>query len=267
MKKLLWTAEMLGVGGAFSDNHTAVLLRGDQLPTVLLDCGSTVPRALGDRCADVDAVLITHLHGDHCGGLEELIWRKLYLHKQENYPPLRVWSPDHEALGRMLQPLLTPFTGLRGEPREDWRSLVDLCPLDLYATIGECHHLAIWGFSFWPTPHVAGPHGRDKPSVGYRLDVGHQAGLVFSGDTTNPWAARNQANPKDFLLHECMSCEAYPGTVHTHFAESRTAFDERTALVHHGWSTDVNDHEGVRVAQKGDVLTMFDDSTFEWIRA
>uniref|UniRef100_UPI001FE24309 Apyc1 n=1 Tax=Paenibacillus sp. (strain J14) TaxID=935845 RepID=UPI001FE24309 len=74
--------QMLGTGGAFAKkyfNNNALLYAGDF--TLLIDCGITAPLALhtiGKSVEEIDAVLITHIHGDHVGGLEELAFRRKF---------------------------------------------------------------------------------------------------------------------------------------------------------------------------------------------
>lgn len=71
---------ILGIGDAFTRRHfgTSALLEGPE-GFVLLDCPGLVHRALHEATAragwtvtalDIDDILITHLHGDHCNGLE-----------------------------------------------------------------------------------------------------------------------------------------------------------------------------------------------------
>lgn len=78
---------VVGVGDAFTARYyNACLLveAGDQ--RLLIDAPPALARALRDLSLqskitvgldDIDHVLITHLHGDHCGGLEQLLfWRR-----------------------------------------------------------------------------------------------------------------------------------------------------------------------------------------------
>lgn len=68
--------QMLGTGNAFAKNffnNNGLLLADDY--TLLIDCGITAPLAIhtiGKSFRDVNATLITHIHADHVGGLEEL---------------------------------------------------------------------------------------------------------------------------------------------------------------------------------------------------
>ncbi|MFD2612855.1 MBL fold metallo-hydrolase [Paenibacillus gansuensis] len=80
------TLEMLGTGNAFSKrffNNNALVFQDGF--TLMVDCGITAPLALyqtGRTFADIDGVLITHLHADHIGGLEELAFQMKFVHKR-----------------------------------------------------------------------------------------------------------------------------------------------------------------------------------------
>lgn len=67
---------MLGVGSAFSRlRRNSSLMAESGATRLVVDCGRTVPVALeeaGFGLADVTGFLITHLHADHIGGLEEV---------------------------------------------------------------------------------------------------------------------------------------------------------------------------------------------------
>lgn len=75
---------MLGTGSAFAKanyNNNALFTTGGQ--TLLVDCGITAPRALHDlgrTFNEIDAVLITHIHADHIGGLEEFAFQMKFIY-------------------------------------------------------------------------------------------------------------------------------------------------------------------------------------------
>lgn len=78
---------VVGVGDAFTAQYfNACLLVEADDTRLLIDAPPALARALGDlgerggprvRLDDIDHVIITHLHGDHVGGLEQLLfWRR-----------------------------------------------------------------------------------------------------------------------------------------------------------------------------------------------
>lgn len=78
---------VVGVGDAFTAKYfNACLLLEADGTRVLIDAPPALARALGDLgerggervgLDDIDHVVITHLHGDHVGGLEQLLfWRR-----------------------------------------------------------------------------------------------------------------------------------------------------------------------------------------------
>jgi len=86
--------QMIGTGNAFAKKYfnNNALLYADGY-TLLIDCGITAPLALnaaGKSFADLDAVLITHLHADHVGGMEELAFQMIYLHQRK----MKLYVPE-----------------------------------------------------------------------------------------------------------------------------------------------------------------------------
>jgi len=75
---------MLGTGSAFAKafhNNNALITVGER--RLLLDCGITAPKALhelGYGFNDLHAVLITHIHADHIGGLEEFAFQMKFVY-------------------------------------------------------------------------------------------------------------------------------------------------------------------------------------------
>ncbi|MGF7049185.1 ribonuclease BN (tRNA processing enzyme) [Paenibacillus sp. DS2015] len=79
--------QMLGTGSAFARRYfnNNALLYDDEF-TLLIDCGVTAPMALHQLNVsfdDIDAVLITHIHADHVGGLEELAFTMKFKYKRK----------------------------------------------------------------------------------------------------------------------------------------------------------------------------------------
>jgi Metal-dependent hydrolases of the beta-lactamase superfamily III len=110
---------MLGTGNAFAKkyyNNNALLYQNGY--TLLIDCGITAPLSLhqlGQPLDGIHAILITHIHADHIGGLEEFAFRMKFQYRKK--PVLYV--PDI-----LVEPLWEH--SLRGGlEQEHWRTLDD----------------------------------------------------------------------------------------------------------------------------------------------
>jgi len=82
----------LGTGGAFSradvNYHNNALIETDDGSKILIDCGSTALESLHELDVDalgIDGVIVTHIHADHTGGLEELGFRGMFLGQGQTY--------------------------------------------------------------------------------------------------------------------------------------------------------------------------------------
>lgn len=84
------TSDAFGAGGR---RQSAILLRAPS-GGVLLDCGTTTSTGLCDLGIDrneIDAIVISHFHGDHFGGIPILLLAALY--EDERKHPLRITGP------------------------------------------------------------------------------------------------------------------------------------------------------------------------------
>ncbi len=77
----------LGVAGFLSDGFQSnMLLDIDNGKTLLLDCGTDIKHSLkaaNRKVDEIDAVYISHLHGDHMGGLEWLAFYTYFVTKKK----------------------------------------------------------------------------------------------------------------------------------------------------------------------------------------
>ena len=74
---------VIGTGSAFTKTqcHTSVLTEINN-KKYLIDCGFKVPQTLHDMgigLSEIDGVIISHIHADHTGGLEELGFMGLFV--------------------------------------------------------------------------------------------------------------------------------------------------------------------------------------------
>jgi ribonuclease BN (tRNA processing enzyme) len=107
--------QMLGTGSAFAKcyyNTCASIEAAGR--TVLIDCGHTTPKsihAIGKSFADYDALIISHIHADHVGGMEEYAFKMkfIYNRKPQLFVPADLAEPlwENSLKGGLLQPGMT----------------------------------------------------------------------------------------------------------------------------------------------------------------
>jgi len=185
----------LGCGDAFASGgrfQTTFMVEipseGARVERVLVDCGATALIALkraGVATGDVSAVLVTHLHGDHFGGLPFLLLEAEHVAKRR--APLTVAGPP--GLGARLAVVREAFYPGGGElsfPLE----LIEL-PAGVASAVGEV--------TVTPFPAV---HASGAPAFMLRLEVAGRT-LAFTGDTGWTDALFDLAGGADLLVCEC----------------------------------------------------------------
>ncbi|MNM11663.1 putative metallo-hydrolase YycJ [compost metagenome] len=216
--------QMLGTGSAFAKNYynnNALLITPDY--TLLVDCGFTGPLAmydLGRSFDEVDAVLVTHIHADHIGGLEELAFslrsrgaRKMTLLLAEALiDPL--W--EHTLMGSMYQE--GKITRL--EDIFDVRPIVPGMPCRLSRDLTV---------NLIQTPHIP---GKLSYSLLLNDDIFYSADMTFEPELlTN--LVRNQGCR--LIFHDCQL--EGPGVVHTTLEELKSLPEDVRSvisLMHYG---------------------------------
>lgn len=213
---------MIGTGSAFAkkyDNNNALIeTNGFRL---LVDCGITLPKALhqqGITFPELDAVLISHIHGDHVGGLEEYAFQMMF--KYNRKPVLYIADT-------LIEPLWehTLRGGLTQEPLVKLEDFFEVRPIEPNVQYELHPGLTV---KLLQTKHIA-----NKPSYSFlfnqrffysadmRFDPGLLQQLVDEGVTT--------------IYHDCQ-LEA-PGVVHASLEELLRlpeAIQRKTWLMHYG---------------------------------
>lgn len=208
--RVLGCGDAFGSGGRF---QSAFLLEiGDG--RILMDCGATTLVALHRAGVDpsvVDAILISHLHGDHAGGLPFLLLDQQFRCRRQR--PLTVLGP--------------PGTGDR------LRGLMQVC-FPGSETMRLDFPLEIQELRPGETPLRPGPaevaaaevdHPSGAPSLGLRVRAGGRV-LAYSGDTQWTDALIAISDGADLFICECYAYE--PG-IRSHM-NYRTLIDKRPQL-------------------------------------
>ncbi|GAA4908652.1 MBL fold metallo-hydrolase [Mucilaginibacter defluvii] len=162
---IIGSGDAFGSGGRMS---TCFYVKADA-GNFLIDCGaSAIPgiKKHGIAPDDIDAVLITHFHGDHYGGLPFLL---LEMAVYGRLKPLVVISPPgcRERLEKLLE-LLYPGTEVWGKLNISFHEYEVHKPLDISL-------LKVTAFPVIHTPEAL-PHG-------LRIQVDGKV-IAYSGDTS-----------------------------------------------------------------------------------
>jgi ribonuclease BN (tRNA processing enzyme) len=215
---------VIGCGDAFGSGGRAntCFLVETAATTIALDFGATslvALRRLGLDPNRIDAVVLSHLHGDHFGGLPFLFLDAQFDSHRDK--PLTVIGPVGTAERvKAAQEVFFPKSSTN-----KWRfelSIVDLpCRTDdRFADLGI------------RTVEVAHPSG--APSTAVRLNDGDRT-LVYSGDTSWTEALVEIAQRADLFITECYRFSGAP-FAHLSLEEidaNRARFDARRIMLTH----------------------------------
>jgi ribonuclease BN (tRNA processing enzyme) len=164
----------LGTGDAFASHgrfQSGYLIEADGCH-ILMEAGPTVlcaMKRMGVAPADIDIILISHLHGDHFGGLPFLILE--YLWESPRSKPLKIAGPAHleERTWRLFDTMF-PFSS--GDVERVRRSLefIELEPAR------KAH------FGSVEVDSLRVPHMKHDVCLAFKITIGGKT-LAFSGDT------------------------------------------------------------------------------------
>ncbi len=180
-----------GSGDAFGSGgrHQACIhLRGPGFGPVLLDCGATsltALKCLGLDPGEVTAVLVSHLHGDHFGGLPFLILDGQFSRRSE---PLHIAGPP--GTGRRLAEAMEYL--LPGSSAVSRRFSVEVTELEPGTATAVCGMTV----RTWKADHPSG-----SPALILRLETAGKT-IAYSGDTAWTYAIADAAAGADLLIAE-----------------------------------------------------------------
>jgi ribonuclease BN (tRNA processing enzyme) len=217
---------VIGSGDAFCSGgalHSCNLLE-HAAGKLMLECGPGVlagMKRLGLATTDVDAVMVSHLHGDHFGGIPFLFLE--YLFENPRQRPLTIVGPPtvlqrsfalYAALYRELQDYEMPFE----------IQVVEMQP-------GSMATVAGFEVEAFKVTHNAEPF-----SLGYRIRSGNRT-MLFSGDSAWNEVFVEKSRDVDLFLCECCTMEPCV-PMHTSYTELLQQRDrlgcKRLVLTHLG---------------------------------
>lgn len=192
----------LGIGNAFTARHynSSFMLFFDG-QTTLVDAPAPLSRVVAEASrqaglsitlADIDNLVLTHLHGDHCNGVEELgFWRKYQATGKK--PRLFVLEDLREALWKhRLYAAMGPEYHRDKDPGTGLDSYFQVVPM----TFGKKVPLGRDGsfLEAHPTQHMV-------PCAAFRLQC-NGISFGYSADTAYDPGLIEFLSDCDFIVHE-----------------------------------------------------------------
>jgi ribonuclease BN (tRNA processing enzyme) len=218
--RFVGSGDAFGNGGRF---QTCIRLHRDRY-TALVDCGATSLTAMKAQRVDpdeVDAVVLSHLHGDHFGGLPFLVLDGQFTRRTR---PLTVLGPTGTA-ERLRTAMETLYPGSTAVHRRYTLRVVELDGAGSRLEIGPL------SVRSWRVDHASG-----APALALQAHLGG-ATFGYSGDTAWTETLLEAAEGTDVF-----ACEAYtyakPVPYHLDLADLRAHAHEmataRLILTHLG---------------------------------
>ena len=188
--RFIGSGDAFGSGGRF---NTCFLATGTQC-RFLIDCGASSLVALKQAAIDldsIDAVVVSHLHGDHFGGLPFLLLDARLMSKRKR--PLVLYGPPglDERLAA-AQEVLFP-----GSSRQPLGFALE------HRALSAGTRCAAAGFAV--TPYAA-VHEAGAPCFSLRIECDDKL-LAYSGDTEWSEQLAAAARGADLFICECSSWE------------------------------------------------------------
>ncbi len=210
----VFEALILGVGDAFTTEHfgSSALLRAPQ-GFVLVDCPDHTLRAVKQASTkagwdvpltSITDVILTHLHGDHCNGLEAFLFSQWVAVKQgarAARPRLHTNPLAAKRLWDRLAPAMDTLIGVdRPLTLEDYAELHVLRPVNRFPETGESSGERV-------SARIAGLGVRCRytthhiPTIGLLVSDGKRT-FGWSGDARPERAHAEWLSEADLIVHE-----------------------------------------------------------------
>jgi len=184
--RFVGSGDSFGSGGRF---QTCILVDGDGT-RFAIDFGTSSLIALNQQGIEhnsIDAILLTHLHGDHCGGVPFMLMDAMLGARRSR--PLTIAGP-HDTRARMAAIVEALFPGSE--------VMVPKFPLD-YVEMEVGHTNAVRNLRV--TPYAA-KHTRQTNPTFLRVEVGDKV-IAYTGDGEWTDEMAEMGRGADLVVAEC----------------------------------------------------------------
>jgi ribonuclease BN (tRNA processing enzyme) len=190
--KFLGCGDAFGSGGRF--NTCFLVDRGES--SFLIDCGASAMisiRRFGVDPNRIDAILLSHLHADHFGGLPSFILDAQLVSRRRR--PLAIVGPTGlEARLRALMEAHFP-----GSTKVERRFQIELMEI-------EPDHATTVSFGDWQVAGFSVVHPSGTPSLALRIECDGKV-ITYTGDTEWVDTLLSAARNADLLIAEAYTYE------------------------------------------------------------
>jgi len=214
---------------------------------MLLDCGSDFKHAYyfhKESLQDIDAVYVSHLHGDHVGGIEFLALMR-YFSKSADDPKAKIYG-DSDVLRALWNNTLSGGldTLASHQIKDDRDKNRPTAQLDTYFEpwpIRSNKEFTFEGVLFSPVQILHIVSGRVfKDSYGLFIDTGKTRVFWTADSQFAPAQMIQSYNKVDLIIHDCETQTQFtPSGVHAHYDQLVTLNPKIKAKM---WLTHYNDN-------------------------
>jgi ribonuclease Z len=176
---------------------------------ILLDCGAEAAYRMaqeGVAWPDLDAIWISHLHLDHCGGLASLLFGLKWAPQAEaRQKPLRIFGCA--GIGKLLKAI---------DESNNYKLFAQRFPIELHEVPDDNANFEILPglrAEFFSTPHT-------RESMAIRLTESDGTSVVYSSDTGYSEELATFAREADLLILECSFWRDKPTPKHLELGDA-----------------------------------------------